>query len=259
MENACQHSSLVNTGEFLVCVSCGLAQEPNYQCSYQPDQNKEKLGREKDLEELARFIKDTCARCHINGCIRDRALMLLNRARSKFKGKTHSSYSRRNIITCAHLLYLSFQQEGEPRSIKDIESMFGFATLGITRKRFWKEAGRLGELTKGVQQTQLASPPPSSYVRELLTASDQLGLLRWPSYPPLQYACRLADAFVGTGNHRPRNVMLALLYHRVCDKETRQRLLETSFLSSSTISRMNKKIADFEKKYKTESKPLPSI
>lgn len=241
-KNFCQHPSLVNTGEFEVCVTCGIVQQPNYQYATPQHAFPEKPG---DLDELGHLIKETCARCHISQCILDRALDLLSKVQDKLKGKKHSAYSQKNIIICAYLLYLSFEQEGEPRSINDIQSMFGFASLGIKTKRFWKEVERLNDLKRDRIRSSL--PLPSQYVRELLTSSDQMTLLRSDA---LQTICRLADAFVGTGNHRPKNVMLTLLYYRLCGKKGRKRLLESSFLSSSTLFRMNRKILEFEKSIK---------
>ena len=92
MSPLCDHEDTVETGEAVVCVSCGLVLHSLYLPSHhhQDDWKREDAG----LEELKSLLEEVCARCHISFCIQDRAIRHLKTAKEKNllpKGHHHSA------------------------------------------------------------------------------------------------------------------------------------------------------------------------
>lgn len=245
MSDSCSHATVLETEEYQVCADCGLVLGAIYGVSYSHWLHSEPWKNEEtSLNELADLLRNTCRRCQVSLSVETAAfdmLQTLKRNGNILTGKKHSCQSKRNVIFCAYALFLSFCKNNEPRNYREIESMFSFRSRGIDKKEFWRESKKLDDLL----EHQECFSRPSHHLRKLLACANMLRTWRIHKNE-MRKISQLADDFAATGNYKSKNVMLAVLCS-LCSKHEKKELLESSFVSNSTIFRLRKKIQDFER------------
>ena len=247
---ACEHSGVTETEESVVCLSCGLVLQPRYA--------RIELARAKnppyEFEKLSELLKDVCDRFHIASSTCQRACDYLSHPRVKLlmrPGRSHSPFRKKNISIAAFLLFTSLCEEETPVSMKHIGFMFGLDSQNIKTSDVWQLGNKLNGINNGRDRGAVSPPPPpspSTFLRYFLAAADALDLLKGASRGQVLMLGRLANQFAEAGNFNPRVVMAAALSLKIRSKNRRQELLEASFSSPSTMSRLRRKIALFRRK-----------